>query len=142
MRKKGLSYSPPREGSGWNKRLCKGPEGFSLLEILIGLVFLSIGLLAMAGLQVSSIRGNYFSQNLAHATYLAHNGLESLKALPYDDARLVPNTYHLPDQKKSELVFHLSYTVTQEGSLRRIDYTVRWNDGNDHSITLSTRRAP
>jgi type IV pilus assembly protein PilV len=49
-------------------------RGFSLIEVLIGLIFLAIGLLAMAGLQTTSIRGNSFSNNLMQATYAAQDG--------------------------------------------------------------------
>ena len=33
-------------------------KGFSLLEVLVALVFLAVGLLALAGLHVTSLRGN------------------------------------------------------------------------------------
>jgi len=32
-------------------------SGFSLIEVLIGLIFLAIGLLAIAGLQGTAVRG-------------------------------------------------------------------------------------
>ena len=37
-------------------------KGFTLIEVLIGLVILSVGLLAIAGLQITSARGNFFSK--------------------------------------------------------------------------------
>ena len=36
-------------------------KGFTLIEMLIGLVLLAIGLLAIAGMQITSVRGNFFS---------------------------------------------------------------------------------
>jgi type IV pilus assembly protein PilV len=61
-----------------NRPMVYKREGFSLIEVLIALVFLAIGLLAVASLQVTSVRGNFFSNNLMQATYVAQDRLESL----------------------------------------------------------------
>jgi len=41
-----------------------GKKGFTLIEMLVGLVLLAIGLLAIAGMQIRSVNGNSFSANL------------------------------------------------------------------------------
>ncbi len=129
----------------------KGNKGFSLLEILIGLVILAVGLLAIAALQTTSVRGNFFSHNLMQATYVAQDRLEFLKNLPY-----LPNTGGLrignhPDgsvrvpDSPGGIVFNRSYNVTQvndpNGNYLRIDYIITWNDGVDHRISFSTVRS-
>jgi len=38
----------------------KKPEGFTLIEVVIGLVILAIGLLAIAALQTNSTKGDYY----------------------------------------------------------------------------------
>ncbi len=38
---------------------CKFNQGFTLMEILVALLVLSIGLLGMAGMQVFSLTSNY-----------------------------------------------------------------------------------
>lgn len=48
-------------------------HGFTLLEILVALVILSIGLLGLAGLHVSSMRGNNGSYLRAQATLIAND---------------------------------------------------------------------
>ena len=68
--------------------------GFSLIELLIGLIFLAVGLLAMAGLQGTSVRGNTFSNNLMQATYVAQDRLESLINLPLSSAQLQAGNYN------------------------------------------------
>ena len=117
-------------------------KGFSLLEVLVTLVFLAVGLLALAGLHVTSIRGNSFGHHLSLATVVAQDRLEFLKNLPLNSARLLRGQYD--DQQfippGSEISFARRYIVTEEDSLKTIQYTVGWNDGRDHSVTFTTRR--
>jgi len=121
--------------------MIKKQKGFSLIEVLIGLVFLAIGLLAMAGLQAASIRGNTFSNNLMQATYVAQDRLEFLKNLPFDSSELQAGNYNLTPITISGVNFNQSYTVVVNGNLKTINYTVTWNDGINHIITFSTIRS-
>jgi type IV pilus assembly protein PilV len=57
-------------------------KGFTLIEVLVGLIILAVGLLALAALQITSTRGSSFSNNLMQASYVAQDRLESLKNLP------------------------------------------------------------
>jgi type IV pilus assembly protein PilV len=57
----------------------KNIKGFTLLEVMIALVILSIGLLGLASLQVMSIKGNSFGQQMTVASTLAQNQLEQLR---------------------------------------------------------------
>ena len=57
-------------------------RGFTLAEVLIGVVILAIGLLAVMGLHMTSIRGKMFSNSLTLASVHAQEGLETLKSLP------------------------------------------------------------
>ena len=126
-----------------NRSMIFKKEGFSLIEILIALIFLAIGILAIASLQITSVRGNFFSNNLMQATYVAQDRLEFLQNLPYDSSRLAQGNYK-PDPDGpvtvSSIVFNRSYTVSDAG-YKLIDYTVTWNDGVDHRISFSTIRA-
>lgn len=72
-------------------RLCRTPEnenGFTILEVLFAISILTIGILAVASMQISSMRGNYFASNVSEATTWAGDQLERLMGLPYDDAEL------------------------------------------------------
>ena len=63
----------------------KGNHGFTLLEVLIGIIILSVGLLGMAALTVGIINGNTFSKNSSTATTLAQDKMEELRAQNYSD---------------------------------------------------------
>ena len=124
-------------------------KGFSLLEVLIGLVILAVGLLAIAALQTTSVRGNFFSHNLMQGTYVAQDRLESLKNVSYTDPALSvgshpDGTARVPDIPGG-IIFNRTYNVTTvndpNGNYLRIDYVITWNDGVDHRISFSTIRS-
>lgn len=118
-------------------------KGFSLLEILIGLIILAVGLLAIAALQTTSVRGNYFSNNLMQATYIAQDRLEFLRTIPFEN--LSSGNFSEEPVTVRGMSFNRSYSVTKvndpNGDYFKIDYTVTWNDGVDHRISFSTIRS-
>jgi type IV pilus assembly protein PilV len=117
-------------------------KGFTLIEVLVGLVLLAIGLLAIAGMQITSVRGNFFSHYLTQASYVAQDRLEFLDNLPYDSAPLQAGNYNEGSTTISGIVFNRSYTVVNDpGGYRIINYTVTWNDGVNRSIAFSTIRS-
>jgi len=116
-------------------------KGFTLIEVLIGLVILAIGLLAIAGMQITAVRGNFFSHYLTQASYVGQDRLELLNNLPVDSAELQTGDYNDGTTTISGIVFDRSYTVVLSGVIRTITYTVRWNDGMNRTITFSTIRS-
>jgi type IV pilus assembly protein PilV len=116
-------------------------KGFSLIEVLIGLVLLAIGLLAIAGMQITAVKGNFFSHYLTQASYAAQDRLEFLDNLPIDDAQMLAGNHNDGTVTISGMVFNRTYTVNVNGDLRTISYIVSWNDGVNRNITLSTIRS-
>ena len=57
-------------------------QGFTLVEILIAVVILSIGLLGIAGIQLKGIRSNFSSALRSQATLLANDIAERMHANP------------------------------------------------------------
>jgi type IV pilus assembly protein PilV len=58
----------------------KADSGFSLVEVLISIVILSIGLLGMAGLTAASMNGTNESYYRSQATVLADDILDRMRA--------------------------------------------------------------
>jgi len=116
-------------------------RGFTLIEMMIAIVLLGIGLLAIAGMQVSSIRGNFFSHYLTQASYVAQDGLEVLDHIAYDNNKLNAGTYNDGQVTLSGIVFSRTYGVSINGNLKTITYRVTWYDGMNREITFSTIRS-
>ncbi len=59
--------------------------GFTLLEFLVAITIFSVGLLAIASLQITSIRQNSRANTQSSATALAHGILEDILARSSED---------------------------------------------------------
>lgn len=102
-----------------------GEQGFTFVEVLIVLAIFSIGVLAVAAMQVTSINTNASARMSGEATALAANQIEALMALPYGHNDMDPALN--PHQ------------VTQGA------YTINWNvtefdidsDGTNDSKTIT-----
>jgi type IV pilus assembly protein PilV len=117
-------------------------NGFTLIEVLVGLVILAVGLLAIAGMMVTSLKGNYFSNHLTQASYVAQDRLEFLKNIPIGDAALTAGTHAEAPVTISGVVFNRSYAVVNgTGTLKTITYTVTWTEGISHSVSFTTMRS-
>jgi len=55
-------------------------NGFTLIEVLVTIVVVSIGLLGLAGLQIDSLRANMNSETRSKATLLANDIVERMRA--------------------------------------------------------------
>jgi type IV pilus assembly protein PilV len=126
-----------------NRPMVHKREGFSLIEVLIALVFLAIGLLAVASLQVTSVRGNFFSNNLMQATYVAQDRLEFLENTRYSSGELMAASNKNDVTKTiAGTDYNGTYSIVDDVSgYKLITYTVSWNDGVNHRISFSTIRS-
>jgi len=59
--------------------------GFTLIEVILAISILTVGLLAVASMQVSAIRGNSYADCVTEAAVLAQDKLEELMAENYSD---------------------------------------------------------
>lgn len=55
-------------------------SGFTLLEVMVAMLVLSIGLLGLAGLMASSMRNNQSAYHSTQATWLAYDILDRMRA--------------------------------------------------------------
>jgi type IV pilus assembly protein PilV len=113
-------------------------DGFTLIEIMITLVILSIGLTALAGLQVSAIKGNTFSKRMTAAVSIANEKLEQMKDTDYANILSESST----QITRSNVSFTRQVTVTNNSPLantKTVNVTVTWSDGsNSHSVPITT----
>jgi len=128
----------------------KKSKGFSLIEVLVALVILSISLLALAGLMVTTTRNNASGGHLTEAATLAQDKLERLRLLPLGTIanNFQPNTWYPINPLDDPLPFVSSgITYTRKWSytpntpapnttLDTITITVSWTDTTPHSITM------
>ncbi len=116
-------------------------KGFTLIEMLVGLVLLAIGLLAIAGMQIKSVNGNFFSSNLTQASILAQDRLEALRQLDINNAAMDIGTH--AEGTIGGTIFFREYNVSlvPGATMRNITVTVRWRDNTDHSVAFTTVRA-
>ena len=111
-------------------------RGFTLVEVLIGLIILAIGILAIAGMHITAIKGTSFSNNITQASVLAQERLEFLKGLPLNDSRLNTGIY---TDDINVGIFNGSYRAERNTNFVTIRYTISWMENNlPHSVSFST----
>ncbi len=66
-------------------------NGFTLIEVMIAIMVLTIGLLGAGAMQLSSTKGNANACDMTEATNLALNQIESISSWDFNDARLTDN---------------------------------------------------
>lgn len=100
----------------------RGERGFTLIEVMIAILVLAIGILGIAKMQISAIKGNSFGSGLTEATSFSQNKMEELASLAYTDLNDVDGdgTSGLDD------------TVNPDGSqtvsgATGIQYEISWN---------------
>ncbi len=118
-------------------------KGFSLIEVMIAIVILSVSLLALAGLMVTTTRTNSFGGHLTEAVTFAQQRLEQLRAAPYNtvvSSSVNPGDPVIQTGVPSGIDYTMMWVVAPNGdnSLRRVTMTVSWNDGVPHSFSLVT----
>jgi prepilin-type N-terminal cleavage/methylation domain-containing protein len=124
-------------------------QGLTLLEVLAAVAILSFGLLAVATMQGSSIKGNSQAIGTTEAITLAQDKLEELMRLPYNDADLADTDNDGTSQDANDdgidevgpdLNFGLNDTVDGGGTIIADNsevngrYTLYWNIAVDEPI--------
>jgi prepilin-type N-terminal cleavage/methylation domain-containing protein len=101
--------------------------GFTLLEVIFAISILTIGILAVATMQLSSIRGNDFARSVTEVSTWAGDQLEKLLALPYNDASLNDS-----DGDGAAGLNDATAATADYGPVTQGKYTVFWNVAVDH----------
>jgi prepilin-type N-terminal cleavage/methylation domain-containing protein len=112
----------------------KDQKGFTLLEVLISVIILSVALLALAGLQIVSIRGNSFGGTMTEAITLAKDKIEDLKR---DDWNNVATGNDTPTPPGRGINYARNWAVQMVGQTKEVTVTVSWDNGN-HQVSMAT----
>ena len=71
-----------------NKIIKENQKGFTLIEVLIAMTVFAIGILGVAAMQLSAIKGNSFASGMTEATTLAQDKMEELIMIAYNNPDL------------------------------------------------------
>ncbi len=119
-------------------------KGFSLIEILIALVILSIALLGLAGLMVQTTKNNSFGGRMTEAATFAQDKLEEFRAIGW--VKIPPNTGGTDySNGATGIVYTRNWQVAPNptnGNLKEITVTINWADQTNHSIRLFSILSP
>lgn len=121
-------------------KMLNSESGVTLIEILIAVTILAIGLLGVAGLQVTAIKGNSHGNTISQATAIAEERLEIIRNMDYSEVTFDPNPF------VENNVDGTIYTRTTEvedntplNDLKRVTVTVSWTAGNrNRQVQLRT----
>jgi len=108
----------------------KNQQGFSLIEALIAMVILSIGLLAVALMQVGAMKGNTNALSRSNGLAMAQSVMDTLRTLPFDNPLLTDNGSGLDDGRDIGAGFDDTAADQTNGEVTGTNgqnYTIFWN---------------
>ena len=114
-------------------------RGFSLIEVMVAMVILTIGLLGVAGLQSTAITGNQHGNTMMQATTLAEETIEQIRNAAYDDITVTNFPALVSDVDGS--IYDREILIepdTPLNELKRITVTVSWRTLRRHQVVLRT----
>jgi type IV pilus assembly protein PilV len=112
-------------------------EGFTLIEIMIALVVMSIGLTALAAVQISAIRGNAFSKRMTTAMSIADGKMEQIKNGSY--ASIISESATQVTQSNMNFTRQVTITNGPLANTRTVNVTVSWSEGSkSHMVPITT----
>lgn len=134
-------------------------DGFSLIEVLIALTILAVGLLGIALLQITAVKGNAMANETALATLYAQNRMERFRRIPFDNivsspgidgTTQEPNFAVLPTTsgiektttKKGVVIYRVWSVVNTSSTLKTISVWACWVDdkGKWHTARMVTQK--
>ena len=118
--------------------------GFTLIEVLVAMVVLSIGLLGVASMQVVATQVNGVSNGISRGIVVAQDKLEELMVLDYGDAALADATaegiFTTYTEAAPPTGFRVTWQVDRhpDNETKTINVTAQWQrSGSQKSFTVS-----
>jgi prepilin-type N-terminal cleavage/methylation domain-containing protein len=121
------------------RQLAQG--GFTLIEVLIGISIFAIGMLAVARMQMHSVRNTTVGNITSQATMLANQKMEELKTLSFDDLNNEVEN-NLDAEGNPGGIYNRTTTITTPAAplgdhVRQIQVQVQWNAAHSGNRTIA-----
>jgi len=140
-----------------SKRDSRLARGFTLVEVMISATILAVGLLALAGMQMSAIRSGKQGRHTTQAAAAARSQLEQFDRMPWASLAATAgwvapvavnnpgNNIQSPAGLVVEEPYNLQWRITDVvvGTTKNIDVQVTWTDntnGQVKTLVLSTTK--
>ncbi len=103
-----------------------GPEGFTLLEVLISLLIIAIVLITCLRAQNQSIRLYTLSRDMTVATILARQKMGEIEAMGFPELGEEEGDF---EEQFPGFTWKKAVSVTPFEEARRVDLSIVWKDG-------------
>lgn len=70
--------------AAWHPHQRQGQEGFTLVELLVAILLMTVGIFAVIAMQTTSMNANSIAMRLSVATSLAQEAMEDILSRPAD----------------------------------------------------------
>jgi len=128
------------------RRKRKRQEGFTLIEIMVAMLLLTILIVGAMATQISTIRTSSDARTSTSAVSIAQSRLEEFRSLPYANlAALGPEIAYFNYDTSPNLAssfFTRTTTVAQSAEGWLMTVVVQWTAQNPQQITMITERTP
>ncbi len=120
--------------------MIRGSAGFTLVEVMVAMVILSVGFMTMAGVAASVMRGNAHSSRMTTATTLAQEKMEEIRRLGYSG---IPDAETTTVEAYDSIAHYNSYerivstAAHAADGIKMITVTVYWDSGS-RKVVLRT----
>ena len=110
------------------KKACKNAHGFTLVEVLVSLIVLSIGILGYLALQFQSINGRVYARDVSSAMTAGITNIEEMLARDFNQLSGNGTMYKFRDCEGDA-----TESDYQEGKAYKIEWAVYgWNNVTDN----------
>jgi len=118
-------------------------SGFSMIEVLAGMGFLSISFLGLTSLSVMTIKATSEARHISAATNLARTKIEQLRGAGYAAAASGVDPVLLSEAGETEgpgAIYHRWWAVESgpTATTKQITVSVRWSETPRRQISLDT----
>ena len=109
-------------------------NGFTLIEVLIGITVFAIGILALTIMQIGAVKGNSSAGSLTEASTVGQDKMEELMSLNYLDPLLDDTDGDGTAGLNDAAIATADRTDTYTGTTN-IQYNIFWNIAVDNPFT-------